>query len=181
MLLDYVYVVPTPETQERLHQAFSHLSFSIDVESISCEICTTAYETPESVLNPNILYEATVVKLGLWYDTAQASSTLILQLNSPMLEDRHRNLCKMGLKPYWFQDYFPHIALKRQFPPLSRSNRSFIASMSNVLATAERPFYFTGESVIREDFITPLDYDFNVDMRARASEGTSLAPGLFKQ
>lgn len=163
MLVNRLYVTPTPDTMSYLSSLFSGSPIDLDIESIKLEIMCTRDALE---IDPSRVYAAQAFNVNLFYDSHRQTSDLMCALSSSDLQERVRELNAEGVVREFYDWYIPYFAIRRAFPPLSRSTRSWKVSIANALCTNERPLSFTGEYVEQVDLTARPDFEFVQAMAA---------------
>ncbi len=142
MLVNETVIFPEADTLEYLNQVFQDCPFTIDLSL--CHV--TLNETWDACsIDPSAIYEAKAGTLGYWYDDSIEGSSLILPLESPSIITRMNQLRQE--KGYVFHKQpLAFMVLQKYMPPLSRRNRNFVISVSEILYNSEHVFKFTGET-----------------------------------
>lgn len=159
MLYNKLYVVPTAETLAYLTTIMGASPIKLNLDSMTLDVTVT--QAPFITL-PDVVYRARAGTLGIYYDSASASSQLILPLTSMDLQIRYETLEDMDAANAFHKQYHPHITLVQNMPPMARHYRSFINSISNTLSASTSPdLTFTGETVVTTDLQAIPEYDYN--------------------
>lgn len=148
MLANQIVVFPDAETTEYLTKVFNSCPFDLDIESWYVVLNETA---EPAILDPNRSYIAYPELLGYWYDTGLGSTSLIMPLRSDALLSRMAELRVTNGAVFHAQP-LPFMVLKSYMPPLTRSYRTFVTSVANMLIETEQPLVFTGETQAMKEF-----------------------------
>lgn len=173
MVVNQLLVLPTEETLYYLSKVFSACPFDLDLQKCYVEINSSV---EEMVPDPHRLYKAECGTMNVFFDSATMESSLLLPLKSPSLVDRCVEVRADAPSAFYGSDetaeqyYFPYMVVKRSMSPLVRHYRSFVNSISNVLATTpEYPLLFEGEFVVSTDFDNIPDYDYYASQLANVA------------
>lgn len=152
MLVNKLCVKPTPQTAEylRLLVADNWLVNQDDVQRFFVELISTRDDVEP---DPFRVYSARTSSFKPWYDPNLQTSSLILTLVSPDLENRVQELAANGVASAWHNGdftYHPHCVFVPFMPPLSETTRRSIMRLANVFGESPETLYFTGEYVITE-------------------------------
>src|SRR6478736_3099875 len=135
MLVNRLYVVPTDETLSYLSSLFSGSPIDLNLDSIKIEIMCTQ---DAMEIDPQRVYTVQAFNVNLFYDSHRQASDLMCALVSADLQERVLEFNKEGVAREFYDWYLPYFAIKRNFPPLSRVNRSWRLSIANALCTNDR-------------------------------------------
>lgn len=79
--------------------------------------------------SPDRQYSTVITDLDLYFSTEVGSSSALMSLQSPALDERFMELVGGGTIPSFGLHYNPFIILLRHFPPLTRRNRNHFNQM----------------------------------------------------
>jgi hypothetical protein len=150
MLCNELIVLPSDETLQYLSATFSGCPFDLNLQEsyVSLNI-----SRDEMKADDERVYKAVAGTLGVFYDSADGYSSLILPLVSPALTERVEELRQEAPNMFYGPHYFPHMVIIRDMPPLTRKYSGFLNSVSTSLATAQNaPLLFEAELVRQQDF-----------------------------
>lgn len=137
------FAVPTPETKRRFQSIFRSCPFTVDFDQIAIRIALHVQR--EKPAPDGTVYAVRTIGFGHHYNVEMEYSELVSKVTCPALMVRHQNLV-LGKE----DDYAPAIIFQSPATPLANSNKFFIASIANTLATREEhPFTFV-ERVLSE-------------------------------
>jgi hypothetical protein len=158
MLVHQLLVLPTPDTLEYLSKVFSACPFNLDLSKLYVEVNSSQQSM---VPDTSRIYSAKAGTMQVFYDQATKQSSLLVPLVSNSLQDRVHELRKTAPSAFYGDHYFPNMVVVRGMPPMAKSYRSFIASVSNTLATAEdQTLMFDAELIVSNDFNAIQDGDY---------------------
>jgi hypothetical protein len=158
MLIHQLCVLPDAGTLDYFSRTMSACPFEgFDMYQMYVELNSSEY--PMNT-DPDKVYIARAGTMAVYYDSNTEQSSLILPLYSEEMDDRVRNLRSSAPSAFYGEHFFPFLVVQFPAPQLSRSNRSFIASISNTFASNNEPLVFEGECIRSMDFKKPpyLDY-----------------------
>lgn len=161
MLFNQLTVTPTPESLEYLSMIFGASALDLDIDTWNVQIINTQYELEAE---PAVVYTAIPTHFKVWYDSSIQTSSLIMSLDSPQLQHRYDQLVQSGVQDAFYQNYNPHIVIKRYMPALSQHYRRFILGMANSFGAREQPLYFTNEVAHPVNLEFPPEFDYNTAM-----------------
>lgn len=148
MQANEIVVFPDKDTTEYFEKVFDSCPFDVDINSFHVTLNETI---DQCVIDPNRVYTARCGLLGYWYDEGLGGTNLILPLVSDDLLTRMAEL-RVSNGAMFHSQPLPFIVIKQYMPPLSRSYRTFVTSVANILLESQQPLVFTGETQIYKDF-----------------------------
>lgn len=158
MLVNQLLVLPTPDTLDYLGKVFSACPFNLDLSKSFVELNSSA---SPMVPDTSRIYSARAGTMQVFYDQSTQQSSLLLPLVSTTLTERAHELRETTPSAFYGTHYFPFMVVLRGMPPLARTYRSFIASVSNTLATdPNQVLMFDAELVVSHDFTAIPDGDY---------------------
>lgn len=135
-----IVVLPTDETKERLRDILSQSPIEINFDSISIQIAKSSRSTVGWQSNPEAYYEGRFLNFGLKYNEVLGYVQLVGEFDCPELSARMNEFVQS------WEEQIPVVMFNHMSPPLGNTNKSFLASVSNTLASKEeKPFTFQGE------------------------------------
>lgn len=139
-----VVTVPTERSVKRLTEIFMSSPISVDFNNLYVPLWVGQEdEAAPKGFSPQGPYESKFEAFGRDWSPTHEASELQGKLSSPALKKRALDLGTL--------DDFPiRLVFLNHAPPLSRTNKSFLTSVSDTLVTKEfEPFAFTEDFLIR--------------------------------
>jgi hypothetical protein len=156
MLVNRLYVTPTPDTLSYLSSLFSGAPVDLDMSSFKVEIVATEDELE---IDPSRVYTGHAFNVNTYYDPALQTSSLMCAMTSADLQARARELNSEGVVRAFYDWYIPYFAIKRNVVN-SETYRRWRLSIANALCQNERPLSWTGEYVVTEEVTAYPDIEF---------------------
>lgn len=163
MLVNELLVIPTADTLNSFRQIFSGCPFDMNLDKAYVVLNISESEMePE----PENLYSAHCGSMNVWYDQATGMSSLILPLVSPSMTERVQSLQDKSPSAFYGGQYFPHMILVQDFPPISRRYSGFIGSISDTLNAQQTPIFFDAELCVQKEYYAPPQMDYYASQMA---------------
>jgi len=171
MILNHLFVVPTDETLKYLGDMMAATPIhGLDLNNLRVSIMITADEIEAE---PEKVYTAHAGSIMLQRDAEVEGTSMILPLVSEDLFNANKELQAAGVQPAFFEGwYVPHMKFISALPPMRRYIKAWINSISTTLYTQGATLTFTGEQVLKEDFVAIPDYYFMVETMRQAGINT---------
>ena len=158
-ILNKLFVLPTQSTLDMLQTIFSGASFTINWDRLAVEIGSSK---DLIVAKEDVEYRAITGEMGVWYDSAQGSSFLVLPI-IPSPEMAQRN-AEVG--DAWSRIFIPFMSLLED-PLLRRERKAFINSIATRLVDYPLMLVFHNETVVTDNSVVPVHQEFYESYKAR--------------
>lgn len=170
MLVNQLFCVPTSETMQYLMNVTADATIDLDPDIWAVEIMTSE---DDIVPDQDATYEAHASSVKVWYDPAIQRSSLLMSLVSPDLQRRCVELNDDGVLRAFYDEYFPHMPVRRDMPANSRRVKRFTLQLANAVCDDKKILTFGNEFVIQSTLYTPPDFAYNEAMAQERRGRTS--------
>lgn len=112
-------------------------------------------------------YDARLMPLQFVFDVESGRNLLVLPLYSAKLMARYQQLSEQ-CRPAFSNFYFPHMVLNASLPPMRRTYKSILNSLSDAFVAYRHEIVLGHETVVAEDFIQDPNNALYTQMAAQA-------------